>query len=554
METFILVPPLVHHEMHTSFAEMHFFQADDGQHLGDPDHLWLMLRALRKNQVSFWLTLLLPIPVSITHGSSLWLRTLDYPAFSAASCEVFTGTASRMWNSREQTEDNSLWSEVWDKVVQRAAFFLRWPSTPSLDGSKRQLFQGTLIIWTSCSLRNVLLLTTSLWLPHPLVAWWLRWHQHFIPWITLLSSIWTIAHAAGLKRAPNNVILCGLESRRVAQSSVRCKLFDTPNMLVPRLAQMDTFIVGQQIEKFIQRVLKINASTKSLAERLCDFKIHAISVLGFIGSVLHLIRQPSRSRTMLFSAQQQARTTLYRLPFLELAPNVVLVLTWWVFTPWALRLAIELQHARPHLAEALKRSIRLVDTIALLFWLFLPSGRKNFLFLLWPTAPRMLLMLFVVWTVISHLMMFHKKTSRRLLLDYFLTNSINKTLLDLSPVAPRKSWDRSVVIVLLTSCSTWKLVSRASRLGLIVGFLRILRSGLCTAQRFHTEEHDHTCRVGCPNEPDSLTHSHITMSVPGCTTFFTSFWRHSTVLSQRNHFSTTWSLECSCGAFNMESW
>ena len=37
--------------------------------------------------------------------------------------------------------------------------------------------------------------------------------------------------------------------------------------------------------KIIQRVLKINASTKSLVERFCDFKIYAISVLNFIGSV-----------------------------------------------------------------------------------------------------------------------------------------------------------------------------------------------------------------------------------------------------------------------------
>ena len=51
-----------------------------------------------------------------------------------------------------------------------------------------------------------------------------------------------------------------------------------------------------------------------------------------------------------------------------------------------------------------------------------------------------------------------------------------------------------------------KLVSRASRPGLTVGVLRILCTGLCTALTFHTEEHDHTCRVGCPNEPDSLSH------------------------------------------------
>ena len=51
-----------------------------------------------------------------------------------------------------------------------------------------------------------------------------------------------------------------------------------------------------------------------------------------------------------------------------------------------------------------------------------------------------------------------------------------------------------------------KSVSRASRPGSLVGFLRILCNGLCTAQRFHTEELDHTCRIGCSNEPDSLTH------------------------------------------------
>ena len=38
-------------------------------------------------------------------------------------------------------------------------------------------------------------------------------------------------------------------------------------------------------KKFIQRVMKVNASTKRLVERLCEFKIYAISVLSFIGSV-----------------------------------------------------------------------------------------------------------------------------------------------------------------------------------------------------------------------------------------------------------------------------
>ena len=43
-----------------------------------------------------------------------------------------------------------------------AASFLQWPSTRSSDVSKRQLSQGTLTTWTSCSLSNVLTLTISL--------------------------------------------------------------------------------------------------------------------------------------------------------------------------------------------------------------------------------------------------------------------------------------------------------------------------------------------------------------------------------------------------------
>ena len=82
--------------------------------------------------------------------------------FSAIFCEVFTETSSPTWNSREQTEDNSLWPEVYDTVVQRVASCLQWPSTRSSDGSKGQLSQGTLTTWISCSVPNVLTLMISL--------------------------------------------------------------------------------------------------------------------------------------------------------------------------------------------------------------------------------------------------------------------------------------------------------------------------------------------------------------------------------------------------------
>ena len=44
---------------------------------------------------------------------------------------------------------------------------------------------------------------------------------------------------------------------------------------------MVTFIVGRHPEKFVKRVMKINASTRSLVGRLCDLKIYTISVLSF---------------------------------------------------------------------------------------------------------------------------------------------------------------------------------------------------------------------------------------------------------------------------------
>ena len=96
-----------------------------------------------------------------------------------------------------------------------------------------------------------------------------------------------------------------------------------------------------------------------------------------------------------------------------------------------------------------------------------------------------------------------------------------------------------------------KIVSRASRPGLLVGFLRILCDELCTAQTFHTVEHDHTCRNGCPDEPDSLTHYN---ECPKLHNIFLSFWRHAATLPQRNHFYMTRSPGCSCEAFIEVLW
>ena len=104
---------------------------------------------------------------------------------------------------------------------------------------------------------------------------------------------------------------------------------------------------------------------------------------------------------MHFSVLQQDGIKLDLLSFLELTRCVVLVLTSWASTSSALRLAIELLHTRPRPVQVMRKSIRLVDKIVLLFPVFLQSGEKIFLFPPWLVAPRTLSILFVVWTVMQ---------------------------------------------------------------------------------------------------------------------------------------------------------
>ena len=128
------------------------------------------------------------------------------------------------------------------------------------------------------------------------------------------------------------------------------------------------------------------------------------------------------------------------------------------------------------------------------------------------------LILFVAWTVTTFLTKFLKTKSRILPPVYFWITS---------QVVPHKSWHRVADIL-----HHMKIVSGASRPGLLVGFLRIFCNGLCTARRFHAAENDHTCRIGCPDEPDSLTHYNVCARLYN---IFLSFWRHATILPPRNH-------------------
>ena len=52
----------------------------------------------------------------------------------------------------------------------------------------------------------------------------------------------------------------------------------------------------------------------------------------------------------------------------------------------------------------------------------------------------------------------------------------------------------------------------------------------------------------------NLTLSHITVSVPGCTTFLFLSEDMLHYCQREIIYNTTWSLVCSCKAFNLELW
>ena len=66
--------------------------------------------------------------------------------------------------------------------------------------------------------------------------------------------------------------------------------------------------------------------------------------------------------------------------------------------------------------------------------------------------------------------------------------------------------------------------ARASRPELAVGTLRMLCNGVCTAKRFHVDNEEQTCRVGCSDEPDCLSHYNRCPLLPD---ILVTIWRNA---------------------------
>ena len=221
---------------------------------------------------------------------------------------------------------------------------------------------------------------------------------------------------------------------------------------------------------------------------------------------------------MPFSVQQQARTTLFHLRFLGLAPFAVLVLIWLAFIH-SLAARYRVAACSTTLSRSLEKNTTAGHNCTPLFDLS-PVWEKEFLV---PSVAFSTANAFVfVWRLDRYDTLDEvpqnkkQKIATGLLLDKFHKQDFagplsSHTSRALGPISRHR-----VAHILLHM----KIVSRALSSWITRWFPSNPSNGLCTAQRFHTEEHDHTCRVGCKNEPDSLTH---TMSVPGCTTFLCLF-------------------------------
>ena len=134
-------------------------------------------------------------------------------------------------------------------------------------------------------------------------------------------------------------------------------------------------------KKFIQPVVKINASTKCLVERLCDFKIYAMSVLGFIGSVC----APDKAT---LKAENHALQCSTAGPYNAIPSSLLPVRSICGLGPdlvgiHSLSLAARCRVAAGSstLRRGLEKSMKHEGTIALLSLLFLPLGNMSFFFL-----------------------------------------------------------------------------------------------------------------------------------------------------------------------------
>ena len=170
------------------------------------------------------------------------------------------------------------------------------------------------------------------------------------------------------------------------------------------MALMVTFIVGLHPRRLVQRMMKINTSTKSLVDQLCDLKIYAISVLSFVGSVCAPDEATLKAEN---HALQCTIAGLYNaIPSAPLEVGSVCGLGPDLVGIHSINLAAHYRVAAcsTTLTQGLEKvsAARGHNRTPLLY---LPLGNMSLFFPPWPSAQRVHLILLDGWTAMTHLMM-----------------------------------------------------------------------------------------------------------------------------------------------------
>ena len=205
-------------------------------------------------------------------------------------------------------------------------------------------------------------------------------------------------------------------------------------------------------------MFKINASTQSLVERLCDTKIYAISVLSFIGSVCApdkaTLKAENHALQCTTAGPYNAITTklLAVGSVCGLGPDLVGIHS----ISLAARYRVAACSSTLHIGLE-KVSVACGHNCTPLFALS-PAWEHEFLL---PSMAFNTASAFDIEGQAPQICQLDRndtlqdvpqKNNKKLPLSCFWINSTNKTLLVLSRAAPRNFWGRSLIIVLRISC------------------------------------------------------------------------------------------------------
>ena len=201
------------------------------------------------------------------------------------------------------------------------------------------------------------------------------------------SSFWSLMAALSLScfgcrsrgwAAPQSseVLLGTVWQRQLPSTGCRQTVRNFAKWNLPSTSNTLALFGGQRWGSSSRELRKLNGTSKSLVERLMDFKMYVLSVLEYLGSMSALDGEPSRRRSMRCNAPLLVRTMLYPLTYNVLDLRAALVSTCLRSISSAFLLALERLPTRTHSPTALRRSVQLVNITVPPLEPLLPNGNS----------------------------------------------------------------------------------------------------------------------------------------------------------------------------------